>query len=379
MSLILKALEKAKSVGGRKPAPPPHPAALASFRFGRPRKAQRIRKILLVATLPIIIVGAGTGYGIRYWLKKSSRPAAVVVNAPPNFEISAPAAQAAPTLEPAEQNVIPAAPIAAPVAGADAAAAPKPPRPRRVVERFVTPKPVEAAAPIENDVYGAPNAPTVAAAPPAAAVPAAGTAVSPAPISHNGFELAVFYQRSGEYTKALEQYQKLLERDPLNASVYLNLGLLHQAMSNNFEATKAFRQAILIKPNYDKAHNDLGIALMNSGQDAEAEREFNRALQINPKSTEAITNLALIAQKLGNKDQAKTQLLRVIQMSPKNAEAHYNLASLYEEEGEVNRAVEHYRKFLDEGSSSYPDLARDVERKIQELSNRKEQFRSGSF
>jgi Flp pilus assembly protein TadD len=150
-------------------------------------------------------------------------------------------------------------------------------------------------------------------------------------------------------------------------------------MSNNFEATKAFRQAILINPNYDKAHNNLGIALMNSGQDAEAEREFNRALQINPKSTEAITNLALIAQKLGNKDQAKTQLLRVIQMSPKNAEAHYNLASLYEEEGEVNRAVEHYRKFLDEGSSSYPDLARDVERKIQELSNRKEQFRSGSF
>ena len=142
-------------------------------------------------------------------------------------------------------------------------------------------------------------------------------------------------------------------------------------MSNNAEAIKAFRQAILINPNYDKAHNNLGIALMNSGQDSEAQREFNRALQINSKSTEAITNLALLAQKSGNVEQAKIQLLRVIQMSPKNAEAHYNLASMYEEAGEVGKAVEHYKKFLDEGSSSYPDLARDVETKIQELSKRK--------
>ena len=47
--------------------------------------------------------------------------------------------------------------------------------------------------------------------------------------------------------KALEQYQKLLELDPLNASVYLNVGLLYQAMSNNPEAQRAFRQAILVE------------------------------------------------------------------------------------------------------------------------------------
>jgi tetratricopeptide (TPR) repeat protein len=150
------------------------------------------------------------------------------------------------------------------------------------------------------------------------------------------------------------------------------MGLLYQGMSNHPEAIKAFRQAILINPNYDKAHNNLGIALMNAGDNAEAQREFNRALQINPKNTEAIINMALLSQKSGNVDQAKVQLLRVLQMNPRNAEAHYNLASVYEEELELAKAVEHYRKFLDEGSNSYPDLARDVEQKIQELSKRKD-------
>ena len=287
MSLILKALEKAKSMAARKPAPPPHPAALASFRFGRPTKARRMRKLVILGLLPIVVVGAGAGYGIRYWLQKTSRPATVVVNMPPRSDTPVPdrqteprpateatVPQPAPTPESAGQNAAPAPVQTASAVSTDAAGPPKPaPRRRRAVETRA-PKPVDTPAePGQNDVSKASDAaPNAGATTSAGAVAASASVPAPITVSHNGFELAVFYQRSGEYTKALEQYQKLLERDPLNASVYLNLGLLYQAMSNNLEALKAFRQAILINPNYDKAHNNLGIALMNSGQDAEAER-----------------------------------------------------------------------------------------------------------
>src|SRR5438093_10894541 len=160
MSLILKALEKAKSMAGRKPAPPPHPAALASFRFGRPARAKRTRKLVIVGLLAIILVGAGAGYGIRYWLKKSSRPVAVVVNAPttpenptptPQTEQTQPApvaeatvAQPAPTPESAEQSAAPPPVQRASTVSADASAPPKPaPRPRRAVEARAAPKPAD--------------------------------------------------------------------------------------------------------------------------------------------------------------------------------------------------------------------------------------------
>ena len=45
MSLILDALKKAKELTNRKPAPPP--AALASFRFGRPSRSEKTKRVAL--------------------------------------------------------------------------------------------------------------------------------------------------------------------------------------------------------------------------------------------------------------------------------------------------------------------------------------------
>src|SRR5438093_3203893 len=80
MSLILKALEKAKAMAGRKSsAAPPPPAALASFRFGRPSKAQRIRKIGILCIL-ISVVAVSLAYTVRYWSQRLRKPGVVVVN-----------------------------------------------------------------------------------------------------------------------------------------------------------------------------------------------------------------------------------------------------------------------------------------------------------
>src|SRR5262249_38682481 len=183
MSLILKALEKAKSIAGRKPAPPPHPAALASFRFGRPARARRMRKVVTVAVLPIIVAGAGTGYGIRYWLKKPARRAAVVVNTPPKLDTPAPVPETQPPLPPPpapepptaapHHNAAPPPVQSASAVSDDAAAPPKPaPRPRRAVIK-----------PAQNDVTKAPDAAptsidaTTKEAPPEAAAPAPASAV----------------------------------------------------------------------------------------------------------------------------------------------------------------------------------------------------------
>ena len=104
----------------------------------------------------------------------------------------------------------------------------------------------------------------------------------------------------GEYLKAFESYEAVLEQSYFNAQVHNNIGLIHIALSDNSQAIEAFRRAIRIDPGYDKAHNNLGTALVNDGQESEAEREFQRALDLNPENAEAMTNLAILYKTLGS-------------------------------------------------------------------------------
>jgi Flp pilus assembly protein TadD len=400
MSLILDALKKAKQMAGRK-SEPATPAALGSFRFGRPTRAERIRKMVLVGVMGAIGLSA-TAYTISFIVARYRKPSrgAVLIQAPrPALEESIPVEEAAaaevPKPDPPKNETIkpqsppsPAKPVAqaqeAPAAPRRAAAAPTPTPP---ADRPIPVQQASPAASIEASPYRArPSGPpqpvpvSVAtdvapesslAAPPARTASPSGRGEVTPPV-RDPFDLAVFYQRSGDFLKALDQYNKVLEKDPLNPSVYNNLGLIHYSTRNTPEAIKAFRQATYIDPKYDTAHNNLGLALQQAGQTAEAEREFERALQLNPKNAAAMTNLAALARKSGNIERAKIQYLQAIQVNPGNAEAHYNLAMLYEEQGENGSAVEHFKKFLMLGSNSHPEVVADVEKKIEELSKKKE-------
>jgi Flp pilus assembly protein TadD len=400
MSLILDALKKAKGLAAGKPAAAP-PTALASFRFGRPSRADKRKSAAVFALLALVIVGS-VGYTANFWMKRLRKPRAVLIQAPrqllpPDPVVDAPAAPEAvneavtPAEKPTEQAATSETPHAPKsVAPAAAVSAVSQTAPRLVPDTVVTPRTVTSLpvsqAPRPNPTAPKPlPAPPIAEAPvatnvatqPSAAAPSAQPASSSGtgevtPPSRDPFDLAVFYQKSGDYLKALDQYNKLLERDPLNASVYNNLGLIHYATNNPLEAIKAFRQATYIDPKYDKAHNNLGLALRQAGQDSEAQREFERALQLNPQNAEALTNLAALARKFGYIERAKVQYLQAIQANPSNAEAHYNLAMLYEEQGETGNAIDHFRKFLMLGSSSHPEVVADVEKRIEELSRKKE-------
>lgn len=391
MSLILQALKKAKDLTSRK-APPP-PTALASFRFGRPTRAQKVRRIALVYLLPALVLTLVIGFGVNFWANRLKKPrAAVLVQAPvppldPVVTLppeAAPAqAQPADTVQqtantPAAKGPVPARATSrgnVESAPKPQAPAPSPAQPRRVSRPApqVTSQPPSAGPVVSSN-------PTLS--PPVEGAGARTQPDPPAPVqpqqpgvqitasSRDPFELALFFQRSGDYLKAFEQYNRVLDKDPLNASVYNNMGLMHQASHNYLEAIKVFRQATYINPNYDKAHNNLGTALMGAGQDPEAGREFNRALELNPKNSEAMTNLAILARKSGNIDQAKTLYLRALQVNQSSPQTHYNLAMIYEEQGEFGKAIEHFKKFLNLGSGSYPEIARDVEKKVEELSKK---------
>ena len=122
--------------------------------------------------------------------------------------------------------------------------------------------------------------------PPPTGAPSSRTALSISAGSNAGtltseadhFQLALYYQRSGDFENALVQYKAVLQRDELNAEAHNNLGLLYRDKGLYDEAVKEFVRAIAINQRYVKAHNNLGVTYLGLGRNDAAASEFQTAL-----------------------------------------------------------------------------------------------------
>jgi type IV pilus biogenesis/stability protein PilW len=178
------------------------------------------------------------------------------------------------------------------------------------------------------------------------------------------FDVALGYQRSGDFDRALAEYRALLARDDRNAPVHDNLGLLYADRGRAAEAMKEFRRAIEIDPSSVKAHNNLGVLLMRGGRLDEAADEFRVALAADAQNVEALVNLALVQNARGRAAEAKGLLQRAVRIDPDNAGSHYNLAVVADESGDTATAVEHYRAFLGSADPANSGVAAQVRARL---------------
>ena len=191
------------------------------------------------------------------------------------------------------------------------------------------------------------------------------TQVSSAPSDE--FQLALYYQRAGDFDNALIQYRTLLQRDPMNAHARNNLGLLYQTKGMLAEAIVEFQRALYIDARYTRARNNLGVALLNQGNAEAAAAEFRSVLSQDARNVDAFVNLALADKAAGRAERAKETLLRALVIDQRSAPAHYNLGVLFESTGETVRAVEHYRAFLEHAGPGYTDRAPEVRARLDTL------------
>jgi Tfp pilus assembly protein PilF len=184
------------------------------------------------------------------------------------------------------------------------------------------------------------------------------------------FQLAVYYQRAGEFDQSLVHYKAVLQRDELNVEAHNNLGLLYRDKGLTDEAVREFDRALFIAPRYVRAHNNLGVILLELGRTDAAAAEFRAALAVDPRNVDAMVNLALAEKSAGETVDARGSLVRALTVDPHSAAAHYNLGLQYEDVGEAARAVEHYRAFLRYSGPEYAGLAPAVRARIQALEAR---------
>lgn len=153
---------------------------------------------------------------------------------------------------------------------------------------------------------------------------------------------AICYQMMKDTTRAIENYMLAAERDPDNAEVQLELGVLHWGKRDPL--AQAFLQnAVAISPEMPQALYALGMAYQDNGKFDEAMETYNRLIELDSAHANAIYNIGYIHyQYLDEHEEALSHFNRAVKAKPNYYEAVYMRGLCYEAMGDNTRAKQEY-------------------------------------
>ncbi|HUQ95238.1 MAG TPA: tetratricopeptide repeat protein [Bryobacteraceae bacterium] len=125
--------------------------------------------------------------------------------------------------------------------------------------------------------------------------------------------------------KAIEQYSKIAEKAPQDATTWLMLGRLYKVSQNSPESEKAYKKALEIDPNSEEALTGLAMVYADVGDTKAAAQLLQKATQKNP-SVRTLAALAAAYEQLRDYANAAATLRKAMELSPQNAEIKRGLA-----------------------------------------------------
>jgi len=111
-------------------------------------------------------------------------------------------------------------------------------------------------------------------------------------------------------------------------------------------AEMEYRILLEFEPDNSEVRIQLGMILFRSEKYKEAANEFNYVLDKNPEHVEALISLARVNIKLLNYQQAITILQKAQPLNPEDMHIYYFLGQALEMQGNVSEAEKVYRKGL---------------------------------
>ncbi|KPJ03423.1 Small glutamine-rich tetratricopeptide repeat-containing protein alpha [Papilio xuthus] len=109
--------------------------------------------------------------------------------------------------------------------------------------------------------------------------------------------------KAEKYREAFDKYTKAIKIDPRNEVFYCNRAAAHFKLGEHEAAIADCMEALVLQPNYGKAHGRLGLALAALDRHREARAAFARAAQLDPDNESYKENLRLADEKLNQAGQ----------------------------------------------------------------------------
>ncbi len=158
------------------------------------------------------------------------------------------------------------------------------------------------------------------------------------------------YQQ-GQYTAALQEFQKAIASDPKNADGYYNLaatthrlGVQRQDTSLLNQAEALYNQCLDHDPNHVECHRGLAVMLVDTGRPDRAFALMKNWAAQNPRYSEPRIELARLYEEAGEPQTALKYLEDAVQQDANNARAWLALGRLRENSGELAQALQNYQR-----------------------------------
>lgn len=117
-------------------------------------------------------------------------------------------------------------------------------------------------------------------------------------------ELGHRFIASGDFDRAIETFDAVLQVIPRHAVALHLRGLAHDRLGETGQAIANYDRAIELDPTFFDAINDRGILLTRIGRASDGLADFRRLVALDPSSTSARVNHAFALQKAGQVDEA---------------------------------------------------------------------------
>jgi tetratricopeptide (TPR) repeat protein len=149
---------------------------------------------------------------------------------------------------------------------------------------------------------------------------------------------------------AIEISQLLLQLNPKDANIYLDLGLTYRNQRQHEQAAAAFRQAVALRPDaetYTHLADTLGFALQRWD---EAESLYRQAIALEGDQTGwslmAVDGLVELLATKKRSGEAIALYQQLIKRSPQDPTPYEKLGDLYREQQQLPEATKAYRQFV---------------------------------
>jgi len=148
---------------------------------------------------------------------------------------------------------------------------------------------------------------------------------------------------TGNYDKALEQYQRAVELEPTNDNAQGGLAGTYEQLGRLDDAEKTFKQAIAVRPEYWAGYNRLGLFYQRHARYEDAAAMYSQVVSLAPDSFTGYYNLGGVRILQGNYAEAIPFLQRSLSIRP-TADARSNLATAYFQMRRYSEAAAHFEE-----------------------------------
>jgi Flp pilus assembly protein TadD len=156
--------------------------------------------------------------------------------------------------------------------------------------------------------------------------------------------LATFYLEEGQHARAIEIYERILEREPEDLIALYNLGWAYRGLGAHAKAAAAFERLLGARPDYIEARLVLSDCYASLGQVSRALETLRAAREEERELPGYQNHLGTVLATAGRPGEAIAAFERAIALRPDEASAYLNLARLLMAKGERAKAAEVLRR-----------------------------------